>query len=150
MKLWSRGLGKQQLKMDFMRYEITQDGDEIVISGRITEPVNWDFWIRFDEDDVPGLIRVAKNRKLVRMVLRRYLKKIGRILLFWRRRKPEEAVEPEKPKEPEKAKEPRVVAARPVASVSGSRSSTPRPNWGTYRLSGGGHEDKQNDLPADQ
>jgi hypothetical protein len=144
MKLWSRGLGKQQLKMDFMRYEITQDGDEIVISGRITEPVNWDFWIRFDEDDVPGLIRVARNRKLVRMVLRRYLKKIGRVFLFWRRRKPEEAVEPEKPKELEKA------AAQPVASGVGSRSSTSRPNWGTYRLSGGGHEDKQNDLPADQ
>jgi len=112
MKLWSRGLGKQQLQMDFMRYEITQEGDEIVISGRIIEPVNWDFWIRFDENDVPGLIRVAKNRKLIRMVLRRYLKKIGRLFLFWRRKKREGAVEPEK------------AAAEAVASGAVSRSTT--------------------------
>jgi len=143
MKLWSRGLGKQQLKMDFMRYEITQDGDEIVISGRITEPVNWDFWIRFDEDDVPGLIRMAKNRKLIRMVLRRYLKKIGRFFLFWRRRKPAEVPEPEKAKEPERPKEQRVVAARPLASLSVSRSNTSKEDPGAYRLSGGSHEDKQ-------
>jgi len=112
MKLWSRGLGKQQLQMDLMRYEITRDGEEVVISGRIIEPVNWDFWIRFDENDVPGLIRVAKNRKLIRMVLRRYLKKIGRFFLFWRRQKPAEAGEPEK------------AAAQAVASASGSGSTT--------------------------
>jgi hypothetical protein len=112
MKLWSRGLGKQQLQMDLMRYEITQDGEEIVISGRIVEPVNWDFWIRFNEDDVPGLIRVAKNRKLIRMVLRRYLRKIGRLFLFWRRKKPQEAGEPEK------------AEAQAVASAPGSGSTT--------------------------
>src|SRR3972149_9724336 len=96
MKLWSRGLGKQQLKMDFMQYEITQEGEEIVIAGRIVEPVNWDFWIRFDENDVPGLIRVAKNRKLIRMVLRRYLRKIGRFFFFWRPQESQEGEEPEK------------------------------------------------------
>jgi hypothetical protein len=112
MKLWSRGLGKQQLQMDLMRYEITQDGEEVVISGRIVEPVTWDFWIRFNEDDVPGLIRVAKNRKLIRMVLRRYRKKMARFFLFWRRKKPEEGLEPEK------------AAAEAVASTSGSRSNT--------------------------
>jgi hypothetical protein len=112
MKLWSRGLGKQQLQMDFMRYEITQDGDEIVISGRIVEPVTWDFWIRFNEDDIPGLIRVAKNRNLVRMVLRRYRKKLGRLFLFWRRQKPQESEEPEK------------AAAEAVASAAGSRNTT--------------------------
>jgi hypothetical protein len=146
MKLWSRGLGKQQLKMDFMQYEITQEGEEIVIAGRIVEPVNWDFWIRFDENDVPGLIRVAKNRKLIRMVLRRYLRKIGRLFLFWRR-KPQEALEPEKPTEQVKARVPerpqRVVAARPVASVSVSRSNTSEGDAGAYRLSSGGREDKQ-------
>lgn len=116
MRLWSRGLGKQQLQMDLMRYEITQEGDEVVISGRIVEPVNWDFWIRFNEDDVPGLIRVAKNRRLIRMVLRRYRKKLGRLFLFWRRPKTETAEEPEKPAEE--------AAAEPVASAAGSRNTT--------------------------
>jgi hypothetical protein len=117
MKLWSRGLGKQELKMDFMRYEISKDGDEIVIAGRITEPVNWDFWIRFDEDDVPGLIRVAKNRSVLGMVLSHYF---GKLNPFRRRKgaeEPEDAAEAAKPAEAESP------AAEPVASAAGSRDS---------------------------
>jgi hypothetical protein len=89
MKLWSRGLGKQELKMDFMNYDVRRDGQEVVISGRITDPVNWEFWIRFDEDDVPGLIRVAKNPSIIGMVGRHFLNKI----FFWRRSGEEAAVE---------------------------------------------------------
>lgn len=82
MKLWSRGLGKQELKMNFMDYDVRREGQEVIISGRITDPVNWEFWIRFGEDDVPGLIRVAKNPSMVAMVGRRWL---GKVLPFWRR-----------------------------------------------------------------
>jgi len=90
MKLWSRGLGKQELKMDFMDYDVRREGQEVIISGRITDPVNWDFWIRFDEDDVPGLVRVAKNPSVIAMVGRHWFKKI---FLFWRRPEvPEEIV----------------------------------------------------------
>lgn len=103
MRLWSRGLGKQELKMDFMRYAISREGQEVVISGRITDPVNWDFWIRFDEDDVPGLVRVATNRSVIGLVTRRWFKKI----LFLRRRRVR--AEPEEPLSP---------AAGPGASAS--------------------------------
>lgn len=82
MKLWSRGLGKQELKMNFMDYDVRREGQEVVISGRITDPVNWEFWIRFGEDDVPGLIRVAKNPSMVAMVGRCWL---GKVFFFWRR-----------------------------------------------------------------
>ncbi len=81
MKLWSRGLGKQELKMNLMNYDVRRDGQEVVISGRIVDPVNWEFWIRFDEDDVPGLIRVGKNPSVIGMVGRHFLKKV----FFWRR-----------------------------------------------------------------
>ena len=88
MKLWSRGLGKQELIMDFMKYDIRREGQEVVISGRITDPVNWEFWIRFNEGDVPGLVRVAKNPSIVAMVSRYWCRK----LLFWRR--PAQSEEP--------------------------------------------------------
>jgi hypothetical protein len=114
MKLWSRGLGKQELKMDFMRYEIKREEQEIVISGRITDPVNWEFWIRFDEDDVPGLIRVAKNRGVLGMVLSHYFGKLNP----FRRRKGAE--EPEDAAKPAEAESP---AAEPVASAAGSQDS---------------------------
>ena len=90
MKLWSRGLGRQELKMDFMKYDINREGQEVVISGRVTDPVNWEFWIRFDEDDVPGLIRVAKNPSVVRLVFGHWFTKV---FPFRRRRVTEEAVE---------------------------------------------------------
>jgi hypothetical protein len=89
MKLWSRGLGKQELKMNFMDYDVRREEQEVVISGRIIDPVNWEFWIRFNEDDVPGLIRVAKNPSIVAMVGRHWLKKV----FFWRRPAEKVAVE---------------------------------------------------------
>ena len=97
MRLWSRGLGQQELKMDFMRYAISKEGQEVVISGRITDPVNWDFWIRFDENDVPGLVRVATNRKVIGLVGRRWFKE----LLPFRRRRAEAAAEEPVPPTPE-------------------------------------------------
>ena len=90
MKLWSRGLGKQELKMNFMDYDVRREGQEVVISGRITDPVNWDFWIRFDDNDVPGLVRVAKNPSVIAMVGRHWFKKV---FLFWRRPGEEVTVE---------------------------------------------------------
>ena len=96
MKLWSRGLGKHELKMDLMRYAISKEGQEVVISGRITDPVNWDFWIRFDEDDVPGLMHVATNRKVIGLVARRWLKKVfffRKIFSLRRLRRPEATAE---------------------------------------------------------
>lgn len=113
MKLWSRGLGKQELKMDFMRYAITKEGPEVVISGRITDPVNWDFWIRFSEDDVPGLVRVATNRKIIGLVARRWFKKIfffRKIFSFWRRRHREATAE-----------EPLSASAKSGPSIPGQR-----------------------------
>lgn len=123
MKLWSRGLGRQELKLDFMRYEISREGDEIVISGRITEPVNWEFWIRFDEEDVPGLVRVATNRSVLGMVLGHWFKKI--IPFRGRQRAEEDQETPEAAKSAtgEKTEQAEQAVAEPVASASASRGT---------------------------
>lgn len=120
MRLWSRGLGKRELDMDFMRYEISRDGDDIVLSGKITEPVNWDFWIRFDEEDVPGLIRVAKNPGVIGLVFRRWFGKLP----FVGRKKPEESEEPEKPGKP--ATRARPAAVKKVEAQEEEKESTER------------------------
>ncbi len=65
MKLRSRGLGRKELIMDFRRYDIERDGDEVLITGTITEPVTWDFSIRIERDDMPGLIKVARSKAMV-------------------------------------------------------------------------------------
>ncbi len=65
MKLRSRGLGRKELVMDFRRYDVRREGDEVLITGTITEPVTWDFSIRLEQDDFPGLIRVARSRAVI-------------------------------------------------------------------------------------
>ncbi len=59
MKISSRGLGRKELVMDFRRYEIRREGDDVVVAGTITEPVKWDFSIRMTPGDIPGMIRIA-------------------------------------------------------------------------------------------
>ncbi|HVA75418.1 MAG TPA: hypothetical protein VNF71_12740 [Acidimicrobiales bacterium] len=70
MKLRSRGLGRRELLMDFREYDIARDGDEVVVSGTIREPVNWDFTIRFSGDDIPGMLRVGLHRHTLSLAAR--------------------------------------------------------------------------------
>lgn len=70
MKLRSRGLGRRELLMDFREYDIARDGDDVVISGTIREPVNWDFTIRVSGDDIPGMLRVGLHRHTLSLAAR--------------------------------------------------------------------------------
>lgn len=70
MKLRSRGLGRRELLMDFREYDITRDGDDVVVTGTIREPVNWDFTIRISGDDIPGMLRVGLHRQTLALAAR--------------------------------------------------------------------------------
>lgn len=70
MKLRSRGLGRRELLMDFREYEIARDGDDVVVSGTIREPVNWDFTIRISGEDIPGMLRVGLHRQTLSLAAR--------------------------------------------------------------------------------
>lgn len=56
--------------MDFREYEITREGDDVVVSGTIHEPVNWDFTIRVTGDDIPGMLRLGLHRHTLAMAAR--------------------------------------------------------------------------------
>lgn len=86
MKLRSRGLGRKELIMDFRRYDIRRDGDEVLITGTITQPVTWDFSIRIEEEDIPGLVRVARSKAMVSL----FFQWLGRIFKGVFTRRPEE------------------------------------------------------------
>lgn len=82
MKLWSKGLGRTELEMDFRCYEVVGEkrsngngssGVGIVgVYGTITTPVNWDFRVEFGPEDVPGLIRIALTPPFLKMILRNF------------------------------------------------------------------------------
>lgn len=70
MKLRSRGLGRKELIMDFREYDVTRDGDEVLVSGTIKKPVHWDFSIRMTPDDIPGMLKVAFSPATIGMFFR--------------------------------------------------------------------------------
>ena len=58
MKMWSEGLGRMELVVDFSHYEVVTDEGDTVIKGITDEPVQWEFTARFRDDDIPGLLNV--------------------------------------------------------------------------------------------
>jgi hypothetical protein len=61
MRIWSRGLGKRELVMDLTKCEIAREGDRYILKGTVVEPVNWEFRITMEPEDVPGLIRTGAS-----------------------------------------------------------------------------------------
>jgi len=75
MRLRSRGLGRKELVMDFREYEVVREGDEVFIVGTIRDPVNWDFTIRFCEDDIAGMTSLVFRKAMVGLLLRGIFKR---------------------------------------------------------------------------
>ncbi len=61
MKLWSRGLGKRSLTMDFRYCAVRSENGGIVISGVTQAPVAWEFRIDIEPDDLAGLAQVVRG-----------------------------------------------------------------------------------------
>lgn len=72
MKLWSKGLGSMEICMDFKRYGVVKEKDEVHIKGTITEPVIWNFVITFTQDDIPGLIKIALDKRILWMFIKNF------------------------------------------------------------------------------
>lgn len=70
MRIWSKGLGKMVLTMDFRKYYTELDpGGDLLIKGQITEPVFWNFVITVKKDDIRGLANIVfKFRFLIYLV----------------------------------------------------------------------------------
>jgi hypothetical protein len=56
--------------MDFREYEVVREGEEVFIVGTIRDPVNWDFTIRFCEDDIAGIKSLVFRKPMIGLLLR--------------------------------------------------------------------------------
>jgi len=70
MRMWSQGLGKMELVIDFCHYAVVQEDDDTVIKGITNEPVEWEFTARFDRDDIPGLLNMFFKRETLTFALK--------------------------------------------------------------------------------
>jgi hypothetical protein len=132
VKLRSRGLGRKELVMDFREYEVARDGDEVVVSGTIREPVNWDFTIRISGDDIPGMLRLGLHRHTLGMAFRWVFHRGSKAPLALEA--PPVATRSRAPAVSPRAVSPRAVSPRAVSpravrpdSGAGTPSAAPRP-----------------------
>lgn len=84
MRMWSQGLGKNELVVDFKNYkvveEISQDNvKETVVRGITNEPVQWEFQARICEEDFSGFMNIFFKPATLFFAL----KNIHRIILFF-------------------------------------------------------------------
>ena len=72
MKLWSKGLGRTEVSMDFRYYELVKDknnGDLIVI-GNMQDPVTWEFTMKMEPDDIAGILKLFFNFSFIWFVIK--------------------------------------------------------------------------------
>lgn len=66
MKIWSKGLGRMTLSMDFNNYYAEIEDGVLYIKGKITDPVYWNFVITITRDDIPGLANIMFKRQFLK------------------------------------------------------------------------------------
>ncbi|MFO7970129.1 MAG: hypothetical protein R6U40_00095 [Desulfobacterales bacterium] len=79
MKMWSEGLGKIQLEVDFSRYWVENEDDGTAIKGVTLQPVQWDFKATFKDKDIPGLLNIFFKPTTCFFIIRN----IHMVLLFF-------------------------------------------------------------------
>lgn len=74
MKLWSRGLGRTEILMDFRYYKTVKDpeNENVYILGSMQDPVNWEFKITFSPEDVPGLIKTFFTFSMIKLMVKHF------------------------------------------------------------------------------
>ena len=95
--------------MDFREYDVTREGNDVIVTGTIREPVNWDFTIRITGDDIPGMLRLG---------LHRYTLAMAAHWLFRRRSRSSPTAESAPVAKPEPMVSPRAVRNAPRATGS--------------------------------
>ena len=69
MRMWSEGLGKIELEIDFSHYKVVTEDKDTVIKGITNEPVQWAFTATFTKEDIAGLLNILFKPKTLFFLL---------------------------------------------------------------------------------
>jgi hypothetical protein len=94
MKMWSQGLGKIELEVNARSMDIVLEDGQTKVKGVTQAPVEWNYIVTLEKDDIPAILHLALKWKTIQYVLRH----IRQVLMFFmeklfRRNKPEAAQE---------------------------------------------------------
>ena len=79
MRVWSKGLGTMVLNMDMRNYFVELEDGDLLIKGKIVDPVFWNFVITFQKDDIRGFANVFTKWRFVLYIV----KNIPSVLKFF-------------------------------------------------------------------
>jgi hypothetical protein len=72
MKLWSRGLGRTEVIMDFRYYKVIKDpkSGEVMVIGKMQDPVTWEFTMKLEPSDIAGIMKLFFSFAMLAFVLK--------------------------------------------------------------------------------
>lgn len=72
MKLWSRGLGKTEIHLDFRYYQTMREPESgnMLIIGTMQDPVNWEFKITLQPEDIGGIINLVLKPSMFHFIMK--------------------------------------------------------------------------------
>ena len=84
MRLWSRGLGRTELTMDCRYYKVKKDPltENVYIIGTITDPVNWEFRVTLQPEDIPGMMKLFFHTCVIKLLFKNFYK----YFIYWMNR----------------------------------------------------------------
>lgn len=66
MRVWSKGLGKQALNLDFGKCDIAWEGNEVLVKGILRNGGTiWKARVTFTKGDLPGLMHLVFSFAMV-------------------------------------------------------------------------------------
>ena len=72
MKLWSKGLGRTEVTMDFRYYKLIKDKNngDLVVIGNMQDPVTWEFTMKMEPEDIAGILKLFLNFSFLWFVIK--------------------------------------------------------------------------------
>jgi len=65
MEFWSRGLGESTVNLRFEEGQLENRGDAVVVSGKMGEPVFWEYRTTMTEDDLFDVLHIMAHPSIV-------------------------------------------------------------------------------------
>ncbi len=66
----TQGLGSIELGVDERNLNVFKKDDKTILKGVTDEPVEWDFEVTLEKDDIPGLLNIVLRYTLIKFFMK--------------------------------------------------------------------------------
>ncbi len=70
MRMWSQGLGSIELVVDGQNMTVINNDGKTIVKGVTDEPVEWDFEVTLEKEDIPGILNLVFKYTLIKFLMK--------------------------------------------------------------------------------